>query len=97
MKYVVEMTSDAMMYIPSFVMIGSDIQAVVFMGDIHAETQIHRPLGDFISLLLFFLAFFRKSESRLLRSLCYLCVYVCACVCVCVSFLSTFECLNQSL
>jgi hypothetical protein len=43
MKYAVEMGLGAMMYIPSFVKIGSDIQKLI--GCIHRET------GDLISLL----------------------------------------------
>jgi hypothetical protein len=43
MKYAVEMNSGAMMYIPSFIKIGSGIQKL--MGG------IHRQEGDHISLL----------------------------------------------
>jgi hypothetical protein len=49
MKYAVEMGSGVMMYIPSFVQIGSGLQTFV-----KGETQTHRQHGDFISLLLFF-------------------------------------------
>jgi hypothetical protein len=46
MKYLVEMGSGAMLYIPSFIKIGSDIQKVM-EGDI----ETHRQHGDHISLL----------------------------------------------
>jgi hypothetical protein len=46
MKYSVEMGSGAMIYIPSFINIGSEIQKL--MG------WIHRQHDDRISLLLFF-------------------------------------------
>jgi hypothetical protein len=49
-----------MMYIPSFIKIGSGIQKLL-----REDTQTHRLHGDFISLLLFF---FRNNES----SLCWL-------------------------
>jgi hypothetical protein len=57
MKYAVEMGSGAMIYIPSFIKIGSGIQKL--MGGIHIQT--HRQQGDLINLLLFF----RNKESRL--------------------------------
>jgi hypothetical protein len=38
MKYVVEIGSDAMIYIPSFIKIGSDIQKLMGVGD----SQTHR-------------------------------------------------------
>jgi hypothetical protein len=56
MKYAVEMGSGAMIYISSFIKIGSGIQKL--MGD---DTQKHRQQGDLISLHLFF----RNKESRL--------------------------------
>jgi hypothetical protein len=46
MKYAVEMGSGTMIYIPSFMKSGSDIQKLI--GE-----SIHRQLGDRISLLLF--------------------------------------------
>jgi hypothetical protein len=46
MKYAVEMGSGAMIYIPSFIIIGSGIQKLI--------RGIHRQHGDRISLLLFF-------------------------------------------
>jgi hypothetical protein len=46
MKYVVEMGSDTMIYIPSFIKIDSRVQNLVW--DTH--TQTHRQLGDLISL-----------------------------------------------
>jgi hypothetical protein len=49
MKYAVEMGSGAMIYIPSFIMIGSGIQKLI--GGIHR----HREHGDLTSLLPFFL------------------------------------------
>jgi hypothetical protein len=48
MKYAVEMGSGAMIYIPSFIKIGSGIQK--FIGD----TQTHRQHGDLINLILLF-------------------------------------------
>jgi hypothetical protein len=53
MKYAVEMGSDVMIYIPSFIKTGSGIQTL--MGG------IHRQHGDRINLLLFF----ENKESRL--------------------------------
>jgi hypothetical protein len=47
------MGSNAMIYIPSFIKIGSGIQKVI--------EETHRQHGDLISLLLFFL----NKESRL--------------------------------
>jgi hypothetical protein len=53
MKYVFEMVSGAMIYIASFVKIGSGIQKLIW--------GIHRQSGDLLSPLLFFL----NKESRL--------------------------------
>jgi hypothetical protein len=48
MKYAVDMGSGAMIYIPSFIKIGSDIQKLIGgWGD----SQAHREHGDRISLL----------------------------------------------
>jgi hypothetical protein len=49
MKYAIEMGSGAMIYIPSFITIGSGIQRLV-----GGDTQTQRQHGDLISLLLFF-------------------------------------------
>jgi hypothetical protein len=49
MKYTVEMGSGAMIYVPSFIKVGSAIQKLI-AGDTHTDTQ----KGDQISLLLFF-------------------------------------------
>jgi hypothetical protein len=49
MKYAVEIGSSAMIYIPSFVKIGSGSQKLI--GE---DTQTHRQRGYRISLLLFF-------------------------------------------
>jgi hypothetical protein len=46
MKYTVEMGSVAMIYIPSFINIGSGIQKI--MG------EIHRKHADLISIILFY-------------------------------------------
>jgi hypothetical protein len=54
MKYAVEMASADMIYIPSFIKIGSGIQKL-------RRTQARRHQGDLISLLLFF----QNEESRL--------------------------------
>jgi hypothetical protein len=48
MKYAIEMGAGAMIYIPSFMKIGSGIQKLL------GGTQTHRQQGDLISLLLFF-------------------------------------------
>jgi hypothetical protein len=53
MKYAVEMGSDAMIYIPSFINICSGIQKLIGNGRIHTHTDI--------SLL----SFFQNKESRL--------------------------------
>jgi hypothetical protein len=53
MKYAVEVGSGAMLYIPSFIKIGSGIQKLI--------EGIHRQHGD-LSLILFF---FSNYESRL--------------------------------
>jgi hypothetical protein len=55
-KYAAEMGSGAMIYIPSFIKIGSGIQKLI-----EADSQTHRQHGDFIGLLLFF----KNTESRL--------------------------------
>jgi hypothetical protein len=46
MKYAIHMASDAMMYIPSFIKIGSGIQKLI-----GGYMQGHRHYGDHISLL----------------------------------------------
>jgi hypothetical protein len=56
MKYAVKMGSGAMIYVPSFIKIGSAIEE--FIGE---DTQIHRQRGDRISLLIFY------SYYRMLR------------------------------
>jgi hypothetical protein len=59
MKYGVEMGSGAMIYIPSFVRIGSGIQKLI------GGEGIHRQHGDRISLLSFLfslLSHFQKIE-----------------------------------
>jgi hypothetical protein len=53
MKYAAEMGSGAMIFIPSFIKIGSGI----------GDSQTHRQHGDRINLLLFFLS----KERRLIR------------------------------
>jgi hypothetical protein len=45
MKYVIEMSSGAIIYVPSFMKIGSGIQKLI--GGIHR----HRQHGDHISLI----------------------------------------------
>jgi hypothetical protein len=52
MKYPTEMSSDAIIYIPSFIKIGSCIQKLIGGGG--GNTQPHRQDGYRISLLLFF-------------------------------------------
>jgi hypothetical protein len=49
MKYAVEMGSGAMIYIPSFIKIGSGFQKLIVR-----DSQTDREQGDLISLLLFF-------------------------------------------
>jgi hypothetical protein len=56
MKYAIEMGPSAMIYIPSFVKIGSGIQKLI-----GGDMQKHRQRGDLISLLLFL----QRKESRL--------------------------------
>jgi hypothetical protein len=56
MKYAVEIGSGAMIYIPSFIKIGSAIQKL--MG---RDTQTHRQNGDRIRLI----SFFQNKECRL--------------------------------
>jgi hypothetical protein len=53
MKYVVEMSSGAMIHISSVIKIGSA----------RVDTQTHRQHGDRISVL----SFFRNKESRLMK------------------------------
>jgi hypothetical protein len=55
MKYAVEMGSGAMIYIPSFIKIGSGIQKLI-----GGNRMTHRQQGDRISLLVFF----QSKESR---------------------------------
>jgi hypothetical protein len=49
MKYAVEIGSDVMIFIPSFIKIGSGIQKLMWWG----HTQTYRQQGKGISLLLF--------------------------------------------
>jgi hypothetical protein len=51
MKYAAEMGSGAMIYIPSFIKIGSGIQKLI-----GRDTQTNRQHGDLISVLLFVLS-----------------------------------------
>jgi hypothetical protein len=84
MKHAFELGSVAMIYIPSFINIGSSIQKLI-----GGNSQTHRQHGDRMSLLSFLAYFpYLKNESRLMRSPC--------CLCVCESPLSTFECLKLS-
>jgi hypothetical protein len=53
MKYVLDIGSDAVIYIPSFIKFGSGIQKLMG-GGIHVQTQTYRQHGDRISLHLFF-------------------------------------------
>jgi hypothetical protein len=48
MEYAVEMGSGAMIYIPSFIKIGSGIQKLISV-----DSQTHRQNGDRISILSF--------------------------------------------
>jgi hypothetical protein len=57
MKCTLEVDSSAIIYIPSFIKIGSGIQKL-------RDMQTHRQYGDPISLLLF-IYFFQNRESRL--------------------------------
>jgi hypothetical protein len=50
MKYAVEVGSGAMIYIPSFIKIGSVIQKFILVG---GDTQTHRQHSILIRLLLF--------------------------------------------
>jgi hypothetical protein len=56
MKYAVDMGSVALIHIPSFIKIGSDIQKLI--------GGIHRQHGNLIILLLFF-----KNKEKRLKSL----------------------------
>jgi hypothetical protein len=56
MLYAVEMDSGAMIYIPSFIKIGSGIQ------------KTHRQRGDLTSLLLFFIFFKIRKEGYKFKS-----------------------------
>jgi hypothetical protein len=58
MKYAVEMALGGIIYIPSFIMISSDVQ-ISWRG--YTWRQKHRQQGDHISLLLYF----KNKESRL--------------------------------
>jgi hypothetical protein len=57
LNYAVEMGSGAVIYVPSFIKIGSGVQELI--RGIHRHT--HGQQGDLISLLLFF----QNKESRL--------------------------------
>jgi hypothetical protein len=63
MKYAVEMGSNAIIYIPDFIKIGSGIQKL--LGGIHMQTHRQRQQGDLISLILFF----QNKESRPIKIL----------------------------
>jgi hypothetical protein len=58
MNYAFEMGLGVMIYIPSFIQIGSGIQNLIG-SDTHADTD--RMMNDFISVPLFF----QNKESRL--------------------------------
>jgi hypothetical protein len=62
MKYAVEMGSGAMIYVPSFITIGSGIRKL--MGEGGGHTQPHKQDGDRTSLLLFF----ENKESKLKKN-----------------------------
>jgi hypothetical protein len=53
MKYAVAVASGGMMYIPSFITIGSGIKKLLG-GGCYTFRQAHRQQGDLIGLLLFF-------------------------------------------
>jgi hypothetical protein len=59
MKYAVEMGSGAIIYIPSFVKIGSCSRKLMGRGGVHR----HRQYGDLISLF----SFFENKESMLIK------------------------------
>jgi hypothetical protein len=61
MKYAVKMGSGSVVYIPSFIKIGSGIQKLMRGG---GDSQTYRQHDDLISLLLFL----RNKESRLKQS-----------------------------
>jgi hypothetical protein len=54
MKYAVEMSSGAMIYIPSLIRIGSGIQKLIGGIHRHKDIEIHSQHGDCIRLLSFF-------------------------------------------
>jgi hypothetical protein len=54
MKYIVEMGSVAIIYIRSFINIGSGIQKFTWGRGVHRQTDTQRGGGDLISLLLCF-------------------------------------------
>jgi hypothetical protein len=66
-NYAVEMGSGAMIYILSFIQIGSGIQKLI--GGIHIYTHTYEKEVDLISLFLFF----QNTESRLKRIHIYTC------------------------
>jgi hypothetical protein len=61
MVYSIEIGSNVMLYIPSFIKIASGIQKL--LGGIHMQTRTHREQGDLTSLILFF----QNKESRLIK------------------------------
>jgi hypothetical protein len=65
MRYAVEVGPGAMIYIPSFIKIGSGIQNFIGGGG-DSETRANREHGDRISLL----SLFQNKESRLKIVLC---------------------------
>jgi hypothetical protein len=62
MKYAFEIGSGAMIYIPSFIEIGSGIQK-----SLGGDSLTHRQHGDLISLLLFY----HNKESRIKTIICF--------------------------
>jgi hypothetical protein len=62
MKYAVDMGSGAMIYVPSFIKIGSGIQQLI--GGEDSQTHTHIQHGDHISLL----SFFQHKECRLIKT-----------------------------
>jgi hypothetical protein len=53
MMYAIEMASDGMICVPSFIKTGSEVHKLS-RGDTHTDIQIHKQQCDLISLLLFF-------------------------------------------
>jgi hypothetical protein len=66
MRYVVELVSDAMMFISGFLKISSGILKLLWEGGIHRQTDTHTQHGNLLNLLFVFPS--KKSRLKMARN-----------------------------